>query len=159
MMSVNSSLNTAAPRGSQRGFTLIELMVALAIVAIIVTFGVPAYTQHVTKTKRAEATTMLEEVASRQEQFLADNQTYATDTKQLGYATNPAASKDGNYSVSILAATATCPINRCFVAQATPVAGSTQDGDGFFQIDSRGRHFWDVDNSGSIDAGEDTWKD
>lgn len=64
-------------RGAQRGFTLIELMIALVVTAIIVTLAYPAYSQYVRKAKRGEAQQLLLNWAANQEVFRANNPAYA----------------------------------------------------------------------------------
>jgi type IV pilus assembly protein PilE len=68
-----------------RGITLIELMVAVAIVAIIASLAVPSYTAYVTRSKRAVAKSALSMVADKQEQFFLDNKRYADDFTEIGY--------------------------------------------------------------------------
>jgi type IV pilus assembly protein PilE len=68
-----------------RGMTLIELMVAVAIVAIIASLAVPSYSAYVTRSKRAVAKSALSLVADQQEQFFLDNKRYADDLTEIGY--------------------------------------------------------------------------
>ena len=65
--------------------TLIELLVAVAIVAIIASIAVPSYSGYVTRSKRAVAKSALSLVADRQEQFFIDNKRYADDLTEIGY--------------------------------------------------------------------------
>jgi type IV pilus assembly protein PilE len=70
-----------------RGFTLIELLITMMIVGILASIAVPAYTDYITKSRRARATQLLAELANRQEQFMLDNKTYARTLTDLGYTT------------------------------------------------------------------------
>ena len=96
----------------QRGVTLLELMIVVAIVAIISAFAFPSYMQYVVNTKRTVATTALLQVADRQQQFFMDNKQYAADLTDLGFDANPwvladtgnnttAADGDAVYSISV----------------------------------------------------------
>lgn len=60
------------------GFTLIELMIAVVIVAILAAIVVPAYTGYVVRGKLAEATAALSDLQVKMEQYLADNRNYGT---------------------------------------------------------------------------------
>jgi type IV pilus assembly protein PilE len=62
----------------KEGFTLIELMVTVAIVAIIAAFAFPAYTDYVKRGKIQEATANLGDMRVKLEQWFQDNRTYAT---------------------------------------------------------------------------------
>lgn len=62
--------------GMQKGFTLLELMVVFAIIAILATIGIPAYSEFVKQGKVAEATSTLAELRIQTEQFFQDNRTY-----------------------------------------------------------------------------------
>ena len=60
------------------GFTLIELMIAIAIVAILATLALPAYSDYITRSKLTEATNGLADFRVKQEQYYQDNRSYGT---------------------------------------------------------------------------------
>jgi len=89
------TVSTLANR--QRGITLLELMIVVAIISMIAAFAYPSYTQYVVQTKRTAATSTLLQIADRQQQFFMDNKRYAGDLTILGFAANPLwVSDDGN---------------------------------------------------------------
>ena len=103
--------------GHSQGFTLIELMVVVAIVAILATVAMASYQFAVTKSRRAAATTCLQERAQFMERWYTTNLTYVG-------AANPPAQCDGNispqhYVVSFTAA----PTANAYTLVATPQPG------------------------------------
>jgi len=89
------------PGNTQGGFSLIELMVVVAIIAIISAFAYPSYQRYVIKTKRSVAQNALLQVADRQQQFFMDNKRFAADLTNLGFTANPfVVNDDGNATVA-----------------------------------------------------------
>ncbi|HWA38079.1 MAG TPA: type IV pilin protein [Burkholderiales bacterium] len=62
----------------QQGFTIVELMVVVAIAAIIAAFAIPAYNEYTTRAKLQEATSQLSEWRTRMENYYADNRRYSS---------------------------------------------------------------------------------
>jgi type IV pilus assembly protein PilE len=67
-----------------RGFTLIELMIAVAIAGILATIAYPSYSDYVIRGKIPEATTALQETRVRMEQYFLDNRSYRTAAGACG---------------------------------------------------------------------------
>ena len=70
----------------QSGFTLIELMIVVVIVAVLASVAFPSYTQYVTRSHRQAGKNILYRLADRQEQYFIDNKQYASNLSTLGYA-------------------------------------------------------------------------
>ena len=122
-------MKTQNSSAAMRGVTLIELMVVVAIVAIIFAFAFPSYERYIVRSKRAVAQNVLLQVADRQQQFFMDNKQYAANLTNLGFAANPlivdddgsstvATDPDAVYSVSLSNVSATT-----YTVTAAPVGG------------------------------------
>lgn len=88
-----------------RGFTLLELMVAVIVMAILAAVALPTYQQYVLRSRRADATSALSNVQQAQERYRANQQSYASALSTLGFASD--ASPQGHYTLAISAAAAT----------------------------------------------------
>lgn len=86
---------------NQFGFTLIELMITVAIVGILAAVAYPSYTGFITSSNRSEGQRELLRFANLQEQYYVDYRTYATDLKKLGKATNVITTENGHYRIKV----------------------------------------------------------
>ncbi|MFT6093106.1 MAG: type IV pilus assembly protein PilE [Pseudohongiellaceae bacterium] len=123
-----------------RGFSLIELMIVVAIMGILVTIAMPAYTESVRRSNRAEAKSELVQVASEQERFFSSTNSYSTDATPLNtpvVAARQRTTTNAWYVIDV-AACAGGTIATCFIATATAQNEQTTDGCTTFTLTSIG---------------------
>lgn len=104
---------------SQLGVTLIELMIVVAIVAILSAIAYPSYRQFIVRTNRSEAKIALLSVQVAEEKWYLQHSTYTGTLSDLGVA---ATTPKGNYAISMSGISATG-----YTATATPAGGQTDD--------------------------------
>lgn len=120
-----------------KGFTLMELLIAVAIVGILAAVAIPSYTSHVLKSHRSAALTGLLDLASRQARFYTIENKYSTSMTELGYATDPmpiGSTQSPTYNLSVVSAS-----TAQFTVQAVPVGRQTQDVCGTYEYTDLGK--------------------
>ena len=122
------------------GFTLIELMITVAIVSILASVALPGYTTYVLRSNRADAQGFLSEVAARQQQFLLDRRSFAisvTDAPTAnGMGMTIPANVAARYAVTLVADNAARP--PVFTVTATPSGRQAADTCGTLHINQAG---------------------
>lgn len=104
-----------------RGMTLIELLIVVAIVGILAAIAGPAWNDQVIKSRRADARNTLLAAQIEQEQYRANNLTYATSMSAMGMGSFDSTSRD-YYRVEVVSADATS-----FLITATPNGNQAND--------------------------------
>jgi type IV pilus assembly protein PilE len=111
------------------GFSLVELMIVVAIIGILVGIGMPAYQNHMRKAHRADAQGDLLDMAARQERFLAQNNAYTGDVSTAaGLDLGSTSSREGYYTLSA-AACAGGILANCYLLTAEAIGGQATDTD------------------------------
>ena len=146
------------------GFTLLELMIAVAIVAIVMTIAYPSYQRYLIESRRADAQNALLGFGTAMERYRSDNSSYAGAQSGTGFPNPPEStvypsqtpidSSDKFYNLTIEAAD-----SNGYTVRATPISGTVQDGDGYLELTSTGFKRWDQDDDGFIGSGESDWND
>ena len=106
---------------NMRGMTLIELLIVVAIVGILAVIAGPAWNDQVIKSRRADARNTLLAAQIEQEQYRANNLTYATSMSAMGMGSFDSTSRD-YYRVEVVSADATS-----FLITATPNGNQAND--------------------------------
>jgi type IV pilus assembly protein PilE len=136
---------------SARGFTLVELMIAVAILAIVAAVALPLYTQYSQRTFRAEAQADLLNCAQGLERFAAQNFSY--DGAVLANLCDPRSANQGRYAFGLAV-----PDDDQFTITATPQAGAMA-GDGIMTYNQAGVRGWDRNGNNAIEADENSWEE
>jgi type IV pilus assembly protein PilE len=111
---------------SSRGFSLLELMIAVAVVSILATIAVTAYTSQVQKSRRTDARSALLDIAGREEKLFSTANAYSALPSDLGYGAVgvpwPITVGSGYYQVSV-----TTPDSQSYSITATPLGAQLND--------------------------------
>ncbi|WP_345194550.1 type IV pilin protein [Kistimonas scapharcae] len=117
------------------GFTLIELMIVVAIIGILAAIAWPSYQDQVRQGRRGDGQALLMEILQAQERFYIDRATYTDNLTQLGYAAQQT-SENGFYIVTAGACPGGAVIAAC--VRLTATAQGAQVADGNLILDSNG---------------------
>lgn len=122
----------------QSGMTLIELMVVVAIVAILASIAYPSYQNHLKKSRRSQAHTLMLDTVNREEQYILDKRQYSNSFSDLGVTADDytcgSTCTSTWYNVAITVDNSATPPS--YTITATPQG--TQVDDGTLTIDSTG---------------------
>lgn len=151
-------------RSHQKGVTLIELMIALAIAGIIATIAYPSYQGYLANAARGAAQADLMAFATAMERHSASTFSYRGAASGGGDTGAPAIFA-GHSPASEIAANKKYDLTisdvgsggNSYVIVATPVSGSVVEDDGAVYYYSDGRKAWDKDDNGTVATSEFCW--
>ena len=124
-------------RRHQRGITLLELMIAVAIVGILAAIAFPSYQEYVKRSNRADAMQALQQGAQQAERWFTQQNTYAGLTTTFAFS-GESSVKGDIYTLSVEDLGGTT-----FLLRATPKVGTVNAGDGDITINHEGTKLWD----------------
>jgi type IV pilus assembly protein PilE len=119
------------------GVTLLELMAVVMIVGVLAALALPSYRQYEIRAQRTEAKAALLQLATNEERWYLQNNSYSNDPTVLGFSSSK--TENGAYQLSV----ASADLRTTYKATATPVSGGsidmTADADcAAFSLDSQG---------------------
>lgn len=124
------------------GFSLVELMVVVAIIGILGAIAIPSYNSYVRKANAAAAKAVLLDIAQKQSQYLqVSRSAYAGTTAALNFSVPSDVSTVYDVTIAVTAPdpAATPPVPATFVATAAPKTGTVMAGEPSLTIDYSGR--------------------
>lgn len=141
---------TTKGRAATRGFSLIELMIALIVVSILMAIGLPSYKNYVIRASREQAQTLLLQLAGQEEKIFLNSSAYAVHSTAVtkaydgtsagGLGLTSGKTPDGKYTITI--APASAGSTTTFTITATPVTGLSNEKDGNITLDDTGQRKW-----------------
>ena len=137
------------------GFTLIELMIAIAIIAIIASIAYPSYQEQVRSSRRSTAMGDLQSLAQALERYFNANDTYVGAGTVGGPPTVYASESPIDSSTKYYDLTTAVLTGTTYTVRATPKG--SQAGDGIIELSFTGARTWDENNDGTISASERDW--
>ncbi|NOX76099.1 MAG: prepilin-type N-terminal cleavage/methylation domain-containing protein [Gammaproteobacteria bacterium] len=144
------------------GFTLVELMITVAIVGIIAAIAVPSYQSSVNKSRRSDCMGTLTSFANAMERHATSNNgSYkgagagGGDTGAPTIFSTQAPIDGSNKSCNLTIDKAT---PSTYTLRATPINALASSGEGIIELDSTGARRWDHDGNGNFGATDNCWE-
>lgn len=114
------------------GFSLIELMIVVAIISILVSISVPSLVNYLVQSRRVDGISALLLIMQQQEHYYSENHTYTTSLANLGYTVNTSnqtvTSSQEFYEIAASNCTGQT-LTQCVLLTATPIGSQAGDGD------------------------------
>lgn len=127
-------------RRNRQGFSLVELLIVIVIIAILAGIAIPSYQNSIAKSRRTLAKTALLDLAARQEKFFSTTNKYTSDMGATGLGIPSTTLSDGNITLYTLEMTVNNTSNPpTFTATAKPAGPQTKDTCGNYTVNNFGQ--------------------
>lgn len=125
-MQITPQAGPRRPASTAGGFTLIELMIAIVVVAILTSIALPSYKAFIMKGYRASAQATMMDVANREEQFLLANRAYADRNAIIGSGFGLPSDVSKAYTFDVTVGSGNVP---SYEIKFTAIGAQIKDGD------------------------------